>query len=403
MDSKKRFRIAFFCYYDPLDKRSWSGIPFYLGKTLQRNVGDVDFLGPVKTPLILDKFLRGVAKFTRVVFKKEYITKYSILLNFHATWYLKRKMKGKHYDFLIAPASAPQLGLLKTKIPIVYFGDSTYRNYSTNYAREFKNLAGFSKWEGEYLEKKALKKSAFIMMTSEWARRSAINDYGASPEKIEINLFGANMDFIPSADGIFEKEKNQTLTLLFLAVDWQRKGGPLAFDTLIALRKMEVQAKLVVCGCQPPAEFSDPDMQVIPFLNKNKPEDHELFVELLSSCHFLILPTRADCSLIVACESNSYGVPAITTDVGGVAQVVLNDVNGFCLPLEATGKDYAERISVIYSDKKRYHQLITTSRKRFEEDLNWDKWAEKFLELYNKRFTQQQLKDNYPAVGDLRE
>lgn len=382
----RRLRIAFFCYYDPLDKRSWSGIPFYLGQTLQKNVGDVDFLGPVKTPWIIDKFLRGVAKFTRIFLKKEYITKYSILLNLHATWYLKRKMKGKHYDFLIAPASAPQLGLLKTKVPVIYFGDATYRNYSTNYKREFRNLAGFSRWEGEVLEKKALKKSAFIMMTSEWAKQSAINDYGADPKKIEINLFGANMDFIPSAGSIFEKEKNPTLTLLFLAVDWDRKGGTLALDTLIALRETGVKAKLIVCGCQPPEKFSDPDMQVIPFLNKNKAEDHKFFVQLLSSCHFLILPTRADCSLIVACEANSYGVPAITTNVGGVGQVVLNDINGYCLPVTAEGEEYAKIISAIYSDKKRYHELISSSRKRFEEHLNWDKWAENFLKFYKERF-----------------
>lgn len=382
----RRLRIAFFCYYDPLDKRSWSGIPFYLGQTLQRNVGDVDFLGPVKTPRALDKFLRGVAKFTRIVFKREYITKYSILLNIHATWYLKRKMKGKKYDFLMAPASAPQLGLLRTRVPIVYFGDSTYRNYSTNYKREFNKLAAFSRWEGEVLEKKALKKSAFIMMTSEWAKQSAINDYGADPKKIEINLFGANMDFIPPAGGIFEKEKNSTLTLLFLAVDWERKGGPIAFETLIALRNMGVKAKLIVCGCEPPEEFSDPDMEVIPFLNKNDPADHELFVQFLSSCHFLILPTRADCSLIVACEANSYGVPAITTNVGGVGQVVLNDVNGYCLPLSAGGIDYAKIITTIYSDKRRYHDLVASSRKRFEQHLNWDKWAEKFLKFYKDRF-----------------
>jgi glycosyltransferase involved in cell wall biosynthesis len=387
---KKRSRIAFFCYYDPLDKRSWSGIPFYLGQTLQKNVGDVDYLGPVQTPWIIDKFLRAVAKFTRIVFKKEYIAKYSILLNVYAVWLLKRKMRGKHYDFLIAPASASQLGLLRTKIPVVYFGDATYRNYSTNYQKEFKNLAGFSRWEGELLEKKALQKSSLIMMTSEWAKQSVIRDYGISPQMVEINLFGANMDFIPPANEIFKKENNQTLTLLFLAVDWERKGGALAFDTLVALRKMKVEARLIVCGCHPPAEFSHPDMQVIPFLNKNNSDDHELFVRLLSSCHFLILPTRADCSLIVACESNSYGVPAITTNVGGVGDVVINDVNGYCLPFEATGKDYAEKIVSIYSNKERYHRLIASSRKRFEDQLNWDKWAEKFIGFYQHHILNEQ-------------
>jgi glycosyltransferase involved in cell wall biosynthesis len=387
---KKRPRIAFFCYYDPLDKRSWSGIPFYLGQTLQKNVGDVDYLGPVQTPWIIDKFLRAVAKFTRIVFRKEYIAKYSILLNIYAVWLLKRKMKGKHYDFLIAPASASQLGLLRTKIPVVYFGDATYRNYSTTYQKEFKNLSGFSRWEGEFLEKRALQKSSLIMMTSEWAKQSVIRDYGISPDMVEINLFGANMDFIPPANEIFEKENNQILTLLFLAVDWERKGGALAFDTLVALREMKVEARLIVCGCHPPAEFSNPNMQVIPFLNKNNTDEHKLFVRLLSNCHFLILPTRADCSLIVACESNSYGVPAITTNVGGVGDAVTNDVNGYCLPFGATGKDYADKIVSIYSNKERYHKLIVSSRKRFEDQLNWDKWAEKFIGFYQHHILNQQ-------------
>jgi glycosyltransferase involved in cell wall biosynthesis len=228
-------------------------------------------------------------------------------------------------------------------------------------------------------------------MTSQWAKQSAIEDYGVSPELVEIILFGANMDFVPPAEGIFEKERNETLTLLFLAVDWERKGGSLAFDTLIALKEKGMKAKLIVCGCIPPVEFADTDMQVIPFLNKNKPEDHELFVQLLSNCHFLVLPTRADCSLIVACEANSYGVPAITTNVGGISDVVIDDVNGYCLPLEAKGRQYAEQIASIYCDDRKYHQLIASSRKRFEDYLNWNKWTEKFIEFYNLHILKQPI------------
>src|SRR5882757_693804 len=79
--SSARVRIAYFCVNDPLDRRSWSGITYYLGQSLQRNIGDVDFLGPVKFPSRLDKVLRGMAKFTRTVFGTEYYTKYSFLQN----------------------------------------------------------------------------------------------------------------------------------------------------------------------------------------------------------------------------------------------------------------------------------------------------------------------------------
>jgi glycosyltransferase involved in cell wall biosynthesis len=398
-----RLKIAYFSFNDPLDKRSWSGTTYYLGQTLQRNIGDVDFLGPVKVPWLLDKFLRGVAKATRLIFGTEYLTKYSILLNLYGTRVLKRRMKGKRYDFLIAPASAPQLGALNTKLPVVYFGDSTYKCYRAFYDKEFKDLNRFSQWEGNYMEQRALDRSHLVIMSSQWAAESAIKDYGVSPSIIEVLPLGANMDFTPEASMIFNKEEHKTLTLLFLAVDWDRKGGKIAFETLKHLQSMGVRAKLIVCGCIPPPEFSDADMEVIPFLNKNIKEDHDRFVRLLSTVHFLILPTRADCSLLVACESNSYGVPAITTNAGGVSDIVKNGINGYCLPLEARGPEYAKLIAEIYADKERYHQLIRTSRQRYEEELNWDKWAEHFLDIYNRHFGKVRklvIKDKAEAIPE---
>src|ERR1700748_2122068 len=91
-------RIAYLTVNDPLDKRSWSGITYYLGQSLARNVGEVDFLGPVKFPRGLDKVLRAMAKLNRIVFKTEYATKYGLLCSWWACRVLKRRMRGKEYD-----------------------------------------------------------------------------------------------------------------------------------------------------------------------------------------------------------------------------------------------------------------------------------------------------------------
>ncbi|WP_342645479.1 glycosyltransferase family 4 protein [Mucilaginibacter sp. CSA2-8R] len=377
-------KVAYYCLNDPLDKRSWSGVTFYLGQALQRNVGEVDFLGPVEIPWLLDKAIRALQKLSRLMFKAEWIPKYSLLKNLYAMQVLKRKMKGQKYDFLMAPAAAPELAYLKTNVPIVYFGDATYKIYSETYHQEFKNVSRFSKWEGDHLEKKALDKSALTIFTSHWAAGSAMADYGVPADKTEVILFGANMDDAPLRDVIYKKYANGTLTLLFLAVDWERKGGSIAFDTLKSLREQGLDAKLIICGCVPPAGYDHPDMQVIPFINKNDPEQYELFVATLSSCHFLILPTRAECSLIVANEANSYGVPAITTIVGGVPDVVIDGVNGYCLPLKAGGYEFAGLIKEIFTDHMRYAKLVETSRNRFEAALNWDKWAEQFQTALQK-------------------
>lgn len=384
MQNSERKKIAFYCINDPLDKRSWSGIPYYLGQTLQRNVGDVDFLGPLPVPWLLEKAIRGMMKFSRNVMKKKYFFNYSLLKNYYASRYFKRKMKGKNYDFLIAPAAAPELAFLNTDVPVVFFGDSTFKSYSGTYKTVFRDANPVSLWEGELLEKRALKKSTLVVLTSQWAAQSAIDDYGVPAEKIEIIQMGANIDTPPDRKIIFKKEENKTLTLLFLSVDWERKGGSIAFDALVHLHGQGIQAKLIICGCIPPPQYVHPYMEVIPFIDKNLPEDYKHFVQILSEIHFLILPTRADCSLLVAMESNAYGVPAITTNVGGVPDVVKDDINGYCLPLAAGGAEYASVVKELFSNKERYHQLVRSSRQRFEDELNWDKWAEHFEDVLQK-------------------
>ncbi|MFL5742639.1 MAG: glycosyltransferase family 4 protein [Flavisolibacter sp.] len=380
----RRIKIAYLTVNDPRDKRSWSGITYYLAQGLQRNVGDLDYLGPVKFPWIIEKAVRGIAKLSRIFFKKEYNTKYSLLLSWYASRALKRKMKGKHYDCVVAPAASTEFAFFKTDLPTVYTSDTTFELISNYYKKEFENLGSISRWEGNLLEKRSLQKSSFVIVSSHWAERSAIDYYKVPAEKICVTPLGANMDFFPDRGMIFEKEKNQTLTLLYLAVDWERKGGQIAYEALVHLHEMGIKAKLIICGCVPPDGISHPFMEVIPFLNKNNKQDHDRFIELLSTSHFLILPTRADCSLIVACESNAYGMPAIATSTGGVPDVVKDGVNGYCLPYEARGSSYAELIAEIFHDKQRYHQLIASSRKRFEEELTWDHWAERFREMYEK-------------------
>jgi glycosyltransferase involved in cell wall biosynthesis len=291
-------------------------------------------------------------------------------------------MKGRNYDFIFSPASSPVLGLFKTDLPVIHFHDATFHLLS-NYYKEFEKASRFTKWEGEWLERRALEKSSFVIYSSHWAAESAMRDYHLPADRLSVIPFGANMDIVPSGgDSIFEKVKNPVLTLLYLAVEWERKGGRIAFEALVYLREScGINARLIVCGCVPPEQFQHPAMEVIPFLNKNLPKDHERFIALLSSVHFLILPTRADCSLLVACESNAYGVPAITTRTGGVPGIVKDGVNGYCLSPEAGGTEYGRLIADIFADKARYNALIASSRKRYEEELNWDKWAERFGEL----------------------
>jgi len=142
----ERLEIAFLSVNDPLDKRSWSGTTYYIGQTLQRNVGNVHYLGPVHFPRYIDKILRGVAKFNRLLFKKEYATKYSLLLSWYASRTLKKRMAGRRYDVIVAPAAATELSYFSTHLPVIYISDTTFQLISNYYEEEFRNMLPFSRW-----------------------------------------------------------------------------------------------------------------------------------------------------------------------------------------------------------------------------------------------------------------
>src|SRR6266566_695712 len=185
----------------------------------------------------------------------------------------------------------------------------------------------------------------------------------------------APKDECPPQDVALARKPSDRCRLLFLAAGWARKGGDIAFETLLKLEELGIAAELIVCGCTPPKAFVHERMRVIPFLDKNDQRQRRELEQLFMVSDFLLLPTRADCTPMVFCEANAFGLPVITTDTGGVSEVVRDGENGFLLPYEARGADYAEVVASLYRDEQRYVQLARTSRAAFESRLNWDAWG----------------------------
>ena len=84
-----------------------------------------------------------------------------------------------------------------------------------------------------YLEKKILERSNYILYPSEWSINSAINYYKVSRQKIFKAKFGPNLSKIPKLSDLKDVSyKQNILKLLFVAVKWNTKGGPIAIETL---------------------------------------------------------------------------------------------------------------------------------------------------------------------------
>ncbi len=372
----KSIKIAYLTvHFDPHVRgtwRSWSGTVYYIAQALQKHCGEVSYFKPVLPCRRQKKIERITIRSTQFLLKKQYTCDF-----FLASSYAKagaRWLANQSVDLIVAPAGATEIAFLKTDIPIVLVEDATYGQL-TGYYPEYSNLLKRSIYERDIIQDRALKKASAVIYSSAWAARSAIEDYGADPAKIHVVPFGANLDEPPAREVVLARAKSERCRLLFLGVDWIRKGGDIAFETLLELEGLGVQAELIVCGCTPPQGVVHERMKIIPFLDKNDESQRKELEQLLMSADFLLVPTRADCTPIVLCEASAFGLPVITTLTGGVPEIVREGENGFLLPYEARGEAYAEVIARVYYDEERYAELVRTSRAAFEERLNWDAWG----------------------------
>ena len=234
------------------------------------------------------------------------------------------------------------------------------------------------------MDKLAFEKAAHCLLASEWNKRSAMEDYSISPDKITVALCGANMDVVPAVNEL-KPYTDPVYHLLFLGVEWERKGGEIALEAFRQLRSRGIQTHLHIIGCVPPHDLgTEKGITIIPFLNKNDEADFRRLQQIFLQTAVLFLPTRAECAGVVFSEASAYGIPSITTDTGGVRTYVEDGVNGYALPIQAGSTDYADILEKILHDPAQLDKLRASSRKRYEEKQNWHLWGEKFQALAEK-------------------
>jgi len=119
-----RFKIAFLTAHDPMDRHPWSGTIYHIGQTLQRQCGDVTFIGPI--PARKKLIGKALHKALQVVFKRNYAYNHTFSLAKHYANYTEKKLAEQHFDAIVAVAGATEIACLRTAIPIILIEDATF-------------------------------------------------------------------------------------------------------------------------------------------------------------------------------------------------------------------------------------------------------------------------------------
>jgi glycosyltransferase involved in cell wall biosynthesis len=380
-----KMKVGFASRLSPLDKKTWSGTSYYTYQQIKK-YNEIEIFN-FKWTWFLREWLTTQKSLNRKLFKKQTSVEF---LRSYAKYFsrqLQKELKKRPVDVLFVSASSQLVAYLETDIPIIYMTDATFQQLQGYYS-SFSNLAAYNIKQGIELDKKAFLNASHCILASEWNKNSAIDDYGIETSKISVVPCGANLDKIPEVSEL-NMEASGTCNLLFLGVEWERKGGDIALETFHLLKQKGMNPHLHIIGCVPPHDLSNEKnlpagqagITVIPSLDKNKEDDFRQLHQIFIQTDFLLLPTRAECAGVVFCEASAYGIPSVTSDTGGVRTYVQDNVNGFALPLQADAVAYAQKIEELVLDQRAMQGLKLSSRKLYEEKLNWDHWGSQFQQI----------------------
>lgn len=354
-------------------KKDWSGIPYYMHLNLSAFY-DIEYLGAPKFRL-LSKAGYYLGRLFQFFTGTKYIFDYGIVISWFYGRYYTRILKGRSCKFIFVPAGLTEIAFLKTKIPIVSVGDCSVLQL-INYYPALGSVSNLSLKEIAKVEKMALAKTSLSIFSSPWATNFVDSKYHCKNYTIP---FGANT---VHENGNTEKTLDPSVCrLLFIGVDWERKGGNVVMKIYHELSRLGVNCNLTILGCNPP-DHSDIDegIELVPYFDKDSKEGEGIFIRALSNADFFVLPTQADCTPIVIAEAFSVGLPVLATRTGGISSMVENGVNGFLFEQQEV-LGYVSTIQEILHSPARYATLSRNCQLAYENEFNWKTWGSRIQKL----------------------
>lgn len=368
-------KVGVVSQYNPeTDKSAHSGILFMINQSLKKAGYETIWIENKKSfwytqlgriPFLLRKI--GIRKFM-YYFDRTHL---GVKLQY-STMDLK---KANECDFIVAIHYFHVPLCVGIEKPVVYHSDAVFELVNDYY------LHDVSRWnalQAEKIEQIALDKSWRHLSSSYWRHNSLLHHYKQNPSKCAVLLYGPCMDVSSLRH---HKYDGKELRILFMGVDWIRKGGDIAVETVSLLNKRGIKSKLTIVGIKeiPKICQNKAYIEFLGFLNKNEKSQYDVLKRTMENTDLFLLPTKAECSGVVFSEAESVGIPVLTYDTGGVGSYVIDGKTGYRLTEGASAKDFADKIEYILNENL-LEDLSVQAKKYAKANLNWDNWTKWFSE-----------------------
>lgn len=275
-------------------------------------------------------------------------------------------------DVVVAVGAAHKIAYIDRRWPLVYAADCLFSSVVAYYSK-YRRLSPSARETGDAIQAELLERADRVLLASQWAVDEALASYALETSSVRVAPMGANLDEDPA----FEMPRGGgPLRLLFVGLDWERKGGSRIFAVWQCLKRKYVDAELHVVGVSPAELDGIEGVHVHGRIDKTDPQAFARLRTLFAQSSFLMMLSRQEAYGLVYCEAAAFGRPSIAGRTGGIATIIEDGVTGLLVGEEEAVDSVASRVAEVWDDAPRYRAMCEAARSRFESTLNWRAWGE---------------------------
>jgi glycosyltransferase involved in cell wall biosynthesis len=209
------------------------------------------------------------------------------------------------------------------------------------------------------LERSIYNNASLIFVRSSNIKQSLEHRYNQPAEKIERVYAGGNAEIKNCST---ELSRYARQAILFVGVDWKRKGGATLIEAFKIVNTAFPRATLTIVGCDP--RLNMPNVKVAGRVPLEK------LASYYQEASIFCLPTFEEPFGIVFLEAMSAGLPIIGTLVGAIPDFVIPGSNGFIVsPHDVSA--LAESLEKLLRDASLCKQFGAASLDIVKKNYSW--------------------------------
>jgi glycosyltransferase involved in cell wall biosynthesis len=376
-DGSEGLAVSIIAWGDPSDRRTFSGYSRYLTQALRRRgVLRREISARNLTPL---DALRGAVRLRLAGGRPHAELRRKWMWSERGTGLLNRRLDSR---LRAAAAVGPflQVGTLVSVAPSI--GDHYLLTDMTIPQAERAGMFAVGRLSPRDLaaatavQRRVLHEAKHVFTLTEWARQSVIDDFSISPVKVTAVYAGSNL-LIP--DGVTEPRVDREI--LFVGIDWTRKGGPMLLEALRLLSARLPGVTLRIVGCSPNVDV--PGVHVEGYLDKADQAQYERLARFYLRASCFCLPSLFDPFPNAIIEAASVGLPTVAIDNGSRREAVVDGETGRLA--QASPGSLADALFDVMHDGDRCRAMGLAARRHAEANFTWDHVVDRILAVMQGR------------------